>query len=1283
MTQVKLTGPYPTGQKRIARGLEQAKSHYSVIVIGSGYGAGVAASRLARAGQEVAVLERGKEILPGEYPNKLSDAKGAMQFNAKGGRIGAPDAMFEVHVNDDQYALVGCGLGGTSLINANVSLEVDKRLLDQAHWPAAFRENPQEIDAYYERAREMLSPSVYPETYPKLGKLEALEHSAKAMGERFYKTPINVTFEDKTNKFGVPQPACTNCGDCTSGCNVGAKNTTLMNYLPDAANHGAQIFTQAKVLWIERAGEGEDARWHVHVAHNTEEPVDPPVIITADHVILGAGAIGSTEILLRSREQGLPLSDRLGESFSGNGDALGFAYDSYFKSTKDGDDVTAQPFYAMGIGTSDVGEEAYPGPCITGVIDMRNADDPAKGLVIEEGVAPGILAAGLGPAFFFGEALADGFTRFGFDQVKPRLMDAKAMGEAVQTDPASIADWAYKGPMARTLTYLVMSVDDSGGSLALEDDRITIRWSHAGEQQTFRNDDAKMREAAEAIEAQYFSDPLWSEQLGRKLITVHPIGGCGMGDDASRGVVDDTCRVFAGSSGSDVHPGLYVCDGAALPAAVGVNPLLTITAVAERAVEKLAAREGWSIDYSLGQEGPLPPPPADNDEERADQPALPQLDHLKLGIARWVAGHAIGPVADAVAHAAKQFESGAIAEGATAIRKLVQDHPGAMSPGMAFTETMAGHISATGCHHRPCGHVERISDDYVNGSAWGQVEDSVCHFKLTVTTDNLHRMIEDTRHRSRITGEVWVSAISPDPLEVREGTFQLLVADPDKAESWTMLYDMVLEGPDGPIHFHGFKTLEQRGTGSTASDPWSDLTTLFVTLRRGEDASGELIGRGILRLGIDEFMRQLTTITVHDSDTLVGHIINLIPRAKSAIETYFMAKYAGFFAMTVFRAYGGMLATLNDFPSKDAANLKLRDLRLPSAERHVVPTGDGVNIGLTRYRGGPRGPVVLAPGFSVRASSFATPTVDENLTESLVAQGYDVWLFDYRASADSGNSTERPPEFCIDDIARYDWPAAIDKIRSVTGADSVQALAHCVGSMSLLMGIGAGWVSHVRSFISSQLTLHPVTDWLNYMKADLGIAGMLGEISLLDGHIDFVSQGTDADYEIDAIAYQIPMPEGQECKSPTVRRVFGVFGPSWDLRQLGRDTYLALGGMFSRVSLSPFKHLQDVMRKGLAVNAQGKAVYTDEDAARRLALPITFLSGATNQIFYPESGQRTRVWLSDHNGSALYSQKIIPDYGHMDLFIGRNAHRDVTPWIIEELERLDQKDSAGTQRHIA
>ena len=172
-----------------------------------------------------------------------------------------------------------------------------------------------------------------------------------------------------------------------------------------------------------------------------------------------------------------------------------------------------------------------------------------------------------------------------------------------------------------------------------------------------------------------------------------------------------------------------------------------------------------------------------------------------------------------------------------AIRQLVIDHPEAMSPGLAFTETMAGHISAThtAAITAPAITLSVSATTYANGAAWGRIEGSACDFHA----DCDHRQPPSyARGKAslRITGEVIVSALSPDPMKVREGVFRLLVADPEKAESWTMLYDMVLEGPEGPVHFHGFKTLEQRGQRGKA-DPWTDLT-LFVTIRKGDNAQG-------------------------------------------------------------------------------------------------------------------------------------------------------------------------------------------------------------------------------------------------------------------------------------------------------------------------------------------------------------------------------------------------------------------------------------------------------------
>lgn len=271
----------------------------------------------------VCVLERGREILPSQlaspdyphtYPNTLMASAQEAQIETKTGHFGDRTALVDLHVGDDVCVVVGCGLGGTSLINANVALAADKRVFAAEAWPRAFREEPNLLDDYYDRARLWLGSNPYPDPdseagspYPRLNKLEALKTSAKALRPPFYRPPINVTFKDGRNHAGVHQNACVSCGDCVSGCNYGAKNTTLMNYLPDAHQHGAEIFTCAEVQYLEQAGSG----WKVHI-ENLQEPTAPPLIVAADLVILAAGTLGSTEILLRSREKGLPISGRVG-----------------------------------------------------------------------------------------------------------------------------------------------------------------------------------------------------------------------------------------------------------------------------------------------------------------------------------------------------------------------------------------------------------------------------------------------------------------------------------------------------------------------------------------------------------------------------------------------------------------------------------------------------------------------------------------------------------------------------------------------------------------------------------------------------------------------------------------------------------------------------------------------------------------------------------------------------------------------------------------------------------
>jgi len=1227
----------------LASPLSALKPRYGVVVVGSGYGAGVAASRLARAGQSVCVLERGREIRPGDYPADLAGAQAEMQIDTSRGRLGSSDGLFNLHVNPDMLALVGCGLGGTSLINANVALEIDKRLFAQEHWPAEFRADPDLLKDDYEQARRMLDPSAYPQSFPPLNKLQALEQSAQVMKQPFSRPPIAVNFKDQVNPFGVGQKACALCGDCTTGCNYAAKNTTLMNYLPDAVNHGAEIFTQLRVTHLEREGAG----WRVHFERNAPGAAAEALSVAADVVMLGAGSLGSTEILLRSKALGLPLSERLGQRFSGNGDVLAFGYDNYWKSETGSQGKTSQlNINGIGAGTHHLTAAELPGPCITGLIDMRNDADPAKGLVIEEGVIPGALASLMPAAMFFANSQFGNFFKYGADQAKTRLLDAQAAGESFQNDPGSMATLSYSGPTGRTQTYLVMSVDDAGGTLALRDDRLRIDWPGAGESPAIARDNQLLQAANDAIQGQFIPNPLWTEPLGKKLITVHPVGGCGMGDAAESGVLNHKCQVFAGTQGTAVHEGLYVCDGAAMPGPVGVNPLLTISAVAERACRLLAAERGWTIAGAMAAPKPLP---ADfrvaPGETETDAPATlaGELEGLWKGFVQHV-------------------EDGAIDIAKKVLGEIIHEDPKALSPNFQFTETMHGHVSLRALEDTSA-LGERITSAYQTATAWGRAEGHAMRFELTIRSQDLDQLTTDPTHPAAIAGTVTCPALSAQAMTVLQGAFHLLPVDTHRVETWVMTYDMLLaRGEGGPLHFNGFKILHQH----SGSHWWDDVTTLYVMVRDGS-AEGPPVAKGMLTLDLEDLMWQGSSIKLDLPPHGLDAVLARIPRAARAIETVYLAKFGGFFGMTLFRAYGGLLANLKNFPQDDDALRPRRALLAPPPQVFNVPLPDGFSIRLTRYAGGTRGPVILAPGFSVKASSFAIDTVEQNLVEALSAQDYDVWLFDYRASPDSGSPLKA---YTIDDIARIDWPAAVRCVLDRSGAKDLQVLAHCVGSMSLLMSLLDG-LQGVRSVISSQLTLHPVTNWLSYLKTDLNLVGVLEQMSELGGAFDIVGETSDLDHEIDAVTWNVPVPEGEQCKNPVCHRIFSIFGPSYTHSQLNHWTHTAMCEMFGRIAIKPFEQLAAIMDQGRAVDADGRDSYMTAAKIRNLALPISFVAGEKNQLFYPETARRTDAWLRAHNDPSLYERRLFTGYAHMDLFIGRDAARDVYPYFLAQLERFN------------
>ena len=542
---------------RLARSLDRLKPRYDVLVVGSGYGGGVAASRLARAGKRVAVLERGREFLTGEFPSRFPDLRGELQLTGKRLRMGSPTGLYDVRFGEDMHVLIGCGLGGGSLINAGVALRPDDRVLQDRRWPDAVARDGWLAEGYA-RAIRWLRPSPDPAAAERR-KYRALDRASVALGKAPVTAPVVVGFEATVNPAGVAQPACTRCGDCCGGCKTGAKNTVALTYLPDAVRHGAEIFTQAKASHLTAVPGGG---WRVHLDQQKETDARTTITsVTADVVVLAAGTLGSTEILLRSRDRGLSLSDQLGRNFSANGDIIAFGYGAKL------------PVNAIGVGHPPKIEGLDVGACVSGQIEIVDEHDLGNSLTIQEGVLPSALAPLL-PALFIPNG---------------RLIGALK----------SLIAGVYKGPFASLQTFFAVSHDSASGCLMLEDDRLVLSWPGARDEPVYARLDQALAALVGQAGGSYVKNPLAGTMMGPQPATAHPLGGCGMGRDRTEGVVDHKCRVFDASpsvgSGA-VHDGLYVVDGAVMPRSLGVNPLLTITALAERAMLHLAADFGLTFD---------------------------------------------------------------------------------------------------------------------------------------------------------------------------------------------------------------------------------------------------------------------------------------------------------------------------------------------------------------------------------------------------------------------------------------------------------------------------------------------------------------------------------------------------------------------------------------------------------------------------------------------------------------------------------------------------------------
>ncbi len=550
----------------LAKDWSERKKKYDFVIIGSGYGGAILAARISGAllnsSKSICILERGKEWPIGKFPDTLVEVSAAAR-----NPLVNPLGLYEYLDFADIAVIKGSGLGGTSLINANVAIIPDEEVLKQPVWPRSL--DLETLRPYYEKAAKMLAARPHPLALDLL-KVQALNRRAQQIGNKAFGLNIVVNFDiEGKNPHGVYQKPCIDCGDCVTGCNVGAKNTLYMNYLPLAQGNGTDIFTQTQADWLEKVPDGG---WRIHGRRYIFLGLPEKFTLDAGCVILSGGSLGTTEILLRSELHGLSISPRAGSGFTGNGDFFGLAYNSDYRTN------------VLGFGNDPNSKwrANAPGPTIVGGIRYDPTLPFDKRITVEDLSFPKAYVSSAMVAF---GAIGGVDTDVGDER--------EESARRLRDNP--LAPYQEDNAMNHTMLYLVMGHDDAKGTLYLKtglldpNGTLEIDWDGVGRQPVFTRINEELYRHARALGAHFIADPLWNFMNLRKLVTAHPLGGCPVGEDYHQGAVDEFGRVFTGDGGT--HEGLFVADGSLVPSALGVNPFLTISALSERIADYLVRNQ--------------------------------------------------------------------------------------------------------------------------------------------------------------------------------------------------------------------------------------------------------------------------------------------------------------------------------------------------------------------------------------------------------------------------------------------------------------------------------------------------------------------------------------------------------------------------------------------------------------------------------------------------------------------------------------------------------------------
>ncbi len=1058
---------------------------YDIVIVGSGYGGAVAAAELAGCTEDgrplkICVLERGREYLPGAFPSQLADLPTQLR-GSLGGRSKGGEGLFDIRAGRDLGVLVANGLGGGSLINAGV-MEIPRREVFDARWPRALQGRVA-LDDYYVQSKQMLGASRGAEDN-RIGLHASLQDEplAKtrvlgAMGRgAMREAAVTVAMQDGTNAEGVAMKACKLCGDCATGCNYGAKESLDTNLLVRAARHHADIWCGATVLRLQRPAEDADC-WSLELAHTDDKlrlQDAGPRWLTARRVILAAGALGSSEILLRTQRRSARtlFSPMLGQRFSGNGDLIAFGYGYGPKARANAVADEDQPPL-----------QRHVGPTITGVIDTDIEAGPgvaAQRIVVEELAVPGSLRRAAEESITTAHTLHE----LGcFDDSRHR-----------EGHPADDPFAVQRERIRHMSIFAAMGDDGADGSLKLEGDvdaqtgdgHVAVVWPGLPQRRLF---DAQLQRidalrAAAGFDGRTMPNPLWRflpDSMGflvqdarGPVVSVHPLGGCAMADDVARGVVDDCGRVFDPARQGQAeawHPGLVVLDGAILSSALGTNPGLTIAAVALRAVRILRQQWGW-----MAPPPAVPPPisrPRLGDVERAiiERATLPR-EGTKVAVCERLAGplglrDVHGLDRDCWVELTLDYQPLRLAqlfrpdeEGRLSGARL---DVGGQGPAelriFPLREWQALQAQALSREERQrqerqLARVYRVQGTLIvmereaSGFVWRTVRGAWAWWRNRGLRDSVLGLMAWARNA--IAGE---SSQGPGVLERIWGMLKLASrAGECRRFEYRLKIVEDLTPTDVQAGFQPAATLlggdilgHKHITYARPSNPWRQLQELSLT-----QLGRSLTGPALLTLDPQYLAsRGRPLMRIETQDCHVEALMDFV-----SLAAYFMRLLLTIHVWNLRKPDTPRHRALQRLPGKLPG--------LPAPEIHWLELGEAegtpLRLRLARYRRAPTAtvdagtaaPVLLIHGYSASGTSYAHPVLEPSLAARLAASGRDVWVADLRSSA--GLPTAGLP-WTFEQVALNDIPAAVDYIWWRSGQRPLDVVAHCMGAVMLSQAV--------------------------------------------------------------------------------------------------------------------------------------------------------------------------------------------------------------------------------------